>query len=135
MDAPYIPNPKSNPQNLKKTPVSSEIRGFDLAKRSIKNYLPLRGVDIRIRSFLQRGGYPQRVEPKWSRLQSIGVLSSPFESVCVYRSRLLALRGVDRSIKKPDQSSNPTRPLLKFQRRIILARLVVSGEKTQNICQ
>ena len=26
-------------------------------------------------------------------------------------------------------------PLLKIQRRIILARLVVSGEKTQNICQ
>ena len=41
VDALYIPNPKSNPQNLKKTPVTSEIRGFDLAKRSIKNYLPL----------------------------------------------------------------------------------------------
>jgi hypothetical protein len=26
-------------------------------------------------------------------------------------------------------------PLLKFQRRIILAKLVLSGEKTQNICQ
>ena len=26
-------------------------------------------------------------------------------------------------------------PLLEFQTRIILARLVVSGEKTQNICQ
>ena len=41
VDALYIPNPKSNPQNLNKTPVTSEIRGFDLAKRSIKNYLPL----------------------------------------------------------------------------------------------
>ena len=28
------------------------------------------------------GGCPG-VERKWSRLQSIGVLSSPFESVCV----------------------------------------------------
>ena len=26
-------------------------------------------------------------------------------------------------------------PLLEFQRRIVLARLVVSGGKTQNICQ
>ena len=29
------------------------------------------------------GGSPQRVEPKWSRLQSIPVVSSPFESICV----------------------------------------------------
>ena len=38
---------------------------------------------------------------------SIPVLSRPFRSICVVRSRLSNLRG-DRSIKKPDQSSNPT---------------------------
>ena len=41
VEALYPSNPQGNPQNLKKTPVTSEIRGFDLAKRSIKNYLPL----------------------------------------------------------------------------------------------
>ena len=41
VDALYASNWKSNPQNLNKTPVTSELRGFDLAKRSIKNYLLL----------------------------------------------------------------------------------------------
>ena len=42
---------------------------------------------------------------------------------------------MNRSIKKPDQSSNPTGAPAEIQRRIILARLVASGEKIGNFCQ
>ena len=61
----------------------AEIGRFNSDKRSTKNHPPLRGWDIYVELALKGGGYPQRVEPKWSRLQSIPVLSSPFESVCV----------------------------------------------------
>ena len=45
---------------------------------------------------------------------SIPVLSRPFRSVCVYRSRLFALKG-DRSIKKGIDLQPRLGPLLKFQ--------------------
>ena len=47
------------PKNPKKTLIEGKIRGFDLDKGSTKNHPPLCGTDIRIRYFLQRGGYPQ----------------------------------------------------------------------------
>ena len=55
-----------------------------------------------VTTLVQNGVY------KCADLGSIPVLSSLFRSVCVDRSRLLALRGMDRSIKKGNQSSNPT---------------------------
>ena len=33
VDALYLPNPQSNPQNLNKMSVTSEIRGFDLVNK------------------------------------------------------------------------------------------------------
>jgi|TARA_B100001964_G_scaffold131921_1_gene145738 hypothetical protein len=42
---------------------------------------------------------------------------------------------VDRSIKNWIKLQTRLGPLLEFQNRIILGRLVVSAEKTQNICQ
>ena len=33
VDALYLPNSQSNPKNLKKTPVTGQIRGFDLGNK------------------------------------------------------------------------------------------------------
>ena len=59
VDGLYLSNPKVIPSNLKETPVKSTIRGFDLNKRSTKNYPPLCGLDIDIAVLWKGGGTPR----------------------------------------------------------------------------